>query len=447
MKNPIFLFTLITAFFFSCNDDDSPPANTNFTVRIENIGTVNEFLQSGVFNTPVGDATPGPATPGKSYEFTVDAGRNQKLSFVTMLAATNDLFFAPDDEGISLYDDSGNPISGDITDKIYLWDAGTEINEEPVVGPNTVGQQSGPDTGADENGNILMIEDVTTGFDFDYPPVNEIIRVTVTHNGGTNFTINIMDLSTATLTTSEGTSPAPISPGVYVIANGADILFQEGEPDRGQGIENIAEDGNPANLFEYAGNTTGVTYPASPGVWLLHRPASMPLFSHGEVDYGNGLEHIAEDGNVEILSAALPSLEGYRHGGVFNMPVGSEGAGPLLPGSSYEFSFTASQRDYLSFSSMLAATNDVFFAPEDTGIKLFEGTEPISGDITNQIYFWDVGTELNEQPSIGPNTVTNQTGPDTGIDETEPVQLLREVGDSFEYPELSSIYRITIMPD
>ncbi|KKL45544.1 hypothetical protein LCGC14_2354640, partial [marine sediment metagenome] len=58
-----------------------------------------------------------------------------------MLAATNDVFFAPKDEGIALFDENGNPISGDITDQVYLWDAGTEVNEEPAIGPNTVTNQ------------------------------------------------------------------------------------------------------------------------------------------------------------------------------------------------------------------------------------------------------------------------------------------------------------------
>ena len=149
----ITLLSVITLFASCDSDDDStivnltPSETSNFTVSIENIGSAYSFIDSGVFNTPVGDASPGPATPGKRYEFTVDAGRSQKLSFVTMLAATNDLFFAPDGNGIAFYDDNGDPISEDVTDQVYLWDAGTEVNEEPAVGPNTVGMQSGPDTG------------------------------------------------------------------------------------------------------------------------------------------------------------------------------------------------------------------------------------------------------------------------------------------------------------
>ncbi|QXP80541.1 MULTISPECIES: spondin domain-containing protein [Winogradskyella] len=451
MKNFKFitLLSVITLFASCDNDDDNttvdPSETTNFTVSIENIGSAYSFIDSGIFNTPVGDAAPGPATPGKRYEFTVNAGRSQKLSFATMLAATNDLFFAPEGNGIALYDDNGDPISGDVTDQVYLWDAGTEVNEEPAVGPNTVGMQSGPDTGEVENGNVLKIADVTNGFIFDYPEVNEIISVSITHTEGTMFTVSIEDLSTASLDTSAGMSVAPLSPGVYVIHGDTNPLFTEGEADYGQGVEGISEDGNATPLGEYTADNTGVTYPSSPGIFVVHEGNTMPLFTSGVTDYDLGLEHIAEDGNTAVLADNLSGLEGQISGAVFNTVDGGSGPGPLLPGNTYTFSFTAEAGNSLSFASMLAATNDVLFATQDTGIELFsaDGT-PLSGDITNEVYLWDAGTEVNEQPAIGPNTVTNQLAADTGIDETEQVQLLSNINDGFDYPSVNAVLKITI---
>ncbi|PNW26322.1 spondin domain-containing protein [Formosa algae] len=451
MKNFKFitLLSVITLFASCDNDDDNttvnPSVTSNFSVSIENIGTAYSFIGSGIFNTPVGDTEPGPATPGKRYEFTVDAGRSQKLSFVTMLAATNDLFFAPDGNGIAFYDDNGDPISGDVTDQVYLWDAGTEVNEEPAVGPNTVGMQSGPDTGEVENGNVLKIADVTNGFIFDYPEVNELISVSITHTEGTMFTVSIEDLATASLDTSAGMSVAPLSPGVYVVHGGTNPLFTEGEPDYGQGVEDIAEDGNAAPLGEYTADNTGVTFPSSPGIFVVHDGNTMPLFTSGSADYDLGLEDIAEDGNPAVLAGNLSGLEGQISGDVFNTPVGSSSPGPLLPGSTYTFSFNAEAGNSLSFASMLAATNDVLFATQDTGIELFSANgTPLSGDITSMVYLFDAGTEVNEQPAIGPNTVTNQLDADTGIDETEPVQLLSNVNDGYDYPSVNTVLRITI---
>ncbi|MCB9789155.1 MAG: spondin domain-containing protein [Deltaproteobacteria bacterium] len=442
---PLILLTA-AALVWACDDGESSPRSRNFTVTIANVATARPFVSGGVFNTPTGDAQPGPATPGKKYEFTFDAGRKQKLSFVTMLAATNDLFFGPDGEGIALYDANGDPITADVTDQILLWDAGTEVNEEPKVGPNTVSKQSGPDTGVDENGNVVTIDDATDGVSFAYPAPNEVMKVTVTHMTGTEFKVSIENVSTdMALMTSEGDFAAPLSPGVWVLHNGSDPLFTEGMPDRGQGLEHIAEDGNPTMLGAYVADNTGITYPASPGAWVVHSASTMPLFTDGAADYGDGVEHIAEDGNPTMLGSNLTSLAGYVAGAVFNMPVGASGPGPILPGSSYSFSFEATDGDALSFVTMLAATNDAFFAPEDGGIALFDSAgEPVTGDVTSQIVLWDAGTEANERPGVGPNTVTNQLAPDTGDPGEGKVQPIREVGDGFTYPAVSDVLKVTV---
>jgi hypothetical protein len=132
---------------------------------------------------------------------------------------------------------------------------------------------------------------------------------------------------------------------------------------------------------------------------------------------------------------------------VFNTPVGASAPGAILPGSKYQFSFSASPGDAFSFATMLAATNDVFFGPKDTGIALFDSSgAPISGDITSQISLWDAGTEGNEEPGIGPNTVTNQLAPNTGTAGENKVQLLSAVNDGFTYPTVSSVLKVSIAP-
>lgn len=73
-----------------------------------------------------------PLSPGESTTFYVNAtqGDDQALSFATMFVPSNDAFLAPGEEGISLFGD-GPPVSGDVTDQITLWDAGTEENQAP----------------------------------------------------------------------------------------------------------------------------------------------------------------------------------------------------------------------------------------------------------------------------------------------------------------------------
>jgi hypothetical protein len=425
----------------------SPVPMQTFTVTVENVAAVKPFTSSGVFSMPVGDAAPGPATPGKMYEFTVNAGRKQKLSFVSMLAATNDLFYAPNGDGIALYDDNGDPISGFVTDQVYLWDAGTEVNEEPRVGANTVSKQAAPNTGPAENGDVVLVSE--TDDPFAYPDVAEVMTVNVTHLAGTEFRVTIENVSSnMALQTSEGDFAAPFSPGVWVVHGGSDPLFTVGMPDRGRGVENIAEDGDPAALAAFAADSDGITYPASPGAWVVHGEGTMPLFTEGAADYGDGIEHIAEDGNPMVLAENLSSLEGQLSSAIFNMPVGSDMPGPITPGAMYQFSFEAQPGQYLSFVTMLAATNDVFFGPGDTGIALFDADGvPLNGDITSEILLWDVGSEANEEPGIGPNTVTNQLAPDTGEAGEAEVQLLSDVGDGYSYPAVNEVLKVTISPE
>jgi len=127
--------------FFSCQKDDDTPTSTSgsFKVSIENVSTPKDFFESGGFSVPVGKSDPGPLFPGDAYEFTVNAGPNvlpgdgaTRLSFITMFVQSNDLFFAPGEEGIALYDEQGNPIGEgtpvDVTDQVELWDSGTEVN-------------------------------------------------------------------------------------------------------------------------------------------------------------------------------------------------------------------------------------------------------------------------------------------------------------------------------
>jgi hypothetical protein len=112
----------------------------------------------GVFNTPKGAETPGPIGPGGVYEFTFSAKPGMKLSMITMFGQSNDWFYAPELGGIKLFD-NGRPLSGDITSKFILWDAGTEKNEEPGIGPNQAPRQKAPNTGEAENGKVHKVKD------------------------------------------------------------------------------------------------------------------------------------------------------------------------------------------------------------------------------------------------------------------------------------------------
>ena len=97
-------------------------------------------------------------------------------------------------------------------------------------------------------------------------------------------------------------------------------------------------------LGAFVAANSGITFPASPGAWVVHGAGTKPLFTSGKADYGDGLEHIAEDGNPTALGTELTSLEGGITAAVFNTPVGPSGPGPILPGTNYSLSPNDRQR-------------------------------------------------------------------------------------------------------
>lgn len=414
---------------------------TYFKVQIKNVGQAYQFSQVGVFNTPVGENAPAPIFPGGVYEFDFDAAPGSRLSLATMFVQSNDLFYAPNEQGIALYDDMGNPVSGDFTSSLLLWDAGTELNERPGEGINQAPRQAGPDTGnAERRRFVRLVRDR-----YEYPATEEVIGLEITHNGGISFTARIENRSTgATIGLSDGSSVAvPLAPGVFVVHSGNAPLFRRYKRDRGQGLEALAEDGDPSMLIAALEARTGVTNILAPGVYAVHGDDE-PIFTEGVMDRGEGLEAIAEDGDPGMLAGILGE-DNTLTSGVFAVPSRSRNAGPILPGHSYEFYVAAGRNGKLSFATMYVQSNDLFFAPAADGIPLFDGAgNPIRGDITNQIQLWDAGTEANEMPGFGLNQAPRQSGPNTG--EMDPDNTVRLVNDGFMYPSVNEAIRVTIKP-
>jgi hypothetical protein len=112
----------------------------------------------------------------RTDSFTVMAKPGQGLTFATMFGQSNDCFYAPNGGEIALFDEGGKPITGERAIEVVLYDAGTEINQRPGIGPNQ-GPRQDPDTwrqGALEHATVQPVRDT-----FAYPPVGEVIRVTV----------------------------------------------------------------------------------------------------------------------------------------------------------------------------------------------------------------------------------------------------------------------------
>ena len=213
-----FLLTLCALLLFACGDSDPDPY---FTVTIQNVSNTSNLFSpfapgswavhsadnllfteeqtatSGLeLLAEAGDPSTsltelqnddkviqfaqlfqGAITPGESYAFTFKAHPGNYLSFATMFVKSNDLFFAPPQEGLALFTE-GTPLTGDVTARIRIWDAGTEDNQppgngdqQPLGGDNIAGVSDPTPLGVRDrasfnNGHAL-------------PEVDDLIKVTI----------------------------------------------------------------------------------------------------------------------------------------------------------------------------------------------------------------------------------------------------------------------------
>jgi hypothetical protein len=105
--------------------------------------------------------------------FTIKAMPGDRLAFASMFVQSNDKFYAPDPQGVDLFD-GVTPAAGDFTAKVMLWDGGTEKDEPPGAGPNQAPRQKAANTGLEESGVVRAADD-----GFIYPATADVIQFTV----------------------------------------------------------------------------------------------------------------------------------------------------------------------------------------------------------------------------------------------------------------------------
>jgi hypothetical protein len=168
----------------------------------------------------------------------------------------------------------------------------------------------------------------------------------------------------------------------------------------------------------------------APLAWAVY-PAGGSLFTTGSLATG-GLEALAEDGDPEGLIEGLTTALSKGHL-----------TDPLAPGETASFSFNASPGSVLSFASMVVETNDVFVGPEKNHVDLFDGrNEPLSGSLA--VALFDAGTEVNQAPGKGDAQAPRQSAPNTGTEEVNPISLLSERQDGFNYPTAAQYLEVTL---
>ncbi|WP_138478260.1 spondin domain-containing protein [Dyadobacter bucti] len=95
---------------------------------------------------------------------------------------------------------------------------------------------------------------------------------------------------------------------------------------------------------------------------------------------------------IENVLDSKPLVQSGTFQGAGTPPV-------ILPGQSVSISFSAAKNQRLTFATMYGWSNDLFFAPENPGIRLYgdDGT-PITGDVSAQVKLWDNGSRINAAP-------------------------------------------------
>jgi len=152
-------------------EEGMPEIKTSEIAAADWVDQHGEFSAPGGINGPVIGA-------GESATFTFEARPDQKLQIMTMFGQSNDWFYAFGNGGLDLFN-GNDAVSGDVSSKIVLYDAGTELDEMPGLGltqkpdhPTTI------DVGPVDPVNFIQAA-VVRHPTFIIPPTTGVIRVTV----------------------------------------------------------------------------------------------------------------------------------------------------------------------------------------------------------------------------------------------------------------------------
>lgn len=389
---------------------------SSFNITITNV--IN-YLDAQIFNTPNGASQPGPVTEVNGfYSADFQAVPGTKLNFASMQVVSNDWFYAPTGAGVQLFE-NGVPVTGDITDQIYLWDSGTE-EEDPATFTSEPG---GAEAGEPDDDNTVRI--VTTD-------VADMVKVTLDYDEPTRtFTLKLINLQGAM-----AAEPVILAPGIIVLHALENPLFEAGQPDRELGLAKIAVQGSPADLHGWFTETGSTGAPLrlsssysvfSPGIVYAFDADSDPVFTQGEAAVaGSGVKELAEDGNNGVMFDYIT--------GQLNLPAAkSNEMAPIGPGESLTFTLNDVPEGYkLGFNTMFVFTNDWFLAYNNAGFPLWdENGSPKSGtEATLKTYLYDSGTEVDQVVGFGEDQAPWQSGPNTGAaDDNTTIRRVAEIED------------------
>lgn len=420
------LFPLSLAACKKDNNQDTGAPSQQTTLTVENVLASQPLVESGTFK---GTGSSPLIQPGESTTITFSAAKGEALSFATMYGWANDLFFAPTNPGIQVYDNAGKPIEGDVSSQIKLWDNGTRINQKPgatVSHPGTADSKNITEVnGTDAQGNI-------------YLAASKLVKATLKYNGNSVFTLTLQN------TTGGTANETPLSPGVwsvsYIVGGtllAPNPLYVSGQP-TANGLTAIAEAGDNTTLSAYAKSITGIFTPLSPILVVVYNGIDNPIYKAGEADRAQGLAAIAQKGNADTLAAYLKGKPGIK--AVYVLPAPTTTV--LLPqiggkpGGVVSQQLNVSQGDRLAIATMYGFSNDWFFASVDNGVDATQ-----KGDISTSIKLFDDGTAINQFPGAG---VTQFNLAGTPLKESLPITAVPNPNAFTTLPAINGIIKVTL---
>jgi len=383
------IFSVLSAFLLltviGCEEElpMEAPATGNFTVTIENVFEEKEYLDSGTFIR---------IDSAENVSFVFNARIGQRLSMITSLNDSTDIFIATPSEGIALYD-GGQQIDKNLTSDFELYDAGSD----------TI------------NAVLAPVELLPAGT---LPPLNTAMDVVITPlDNSTGFEVTVSNIREDT------TLLKSISEGTWVVHDAGQMPFYELGAFAEQDLVDQAQFNINATFNDYLEENSGWFSSLSPGAYGFND--SLFFLKALATD---SIESLAEDGDPSLFAKT------------FDTPIGATEPGMIGPGEAYSFSLDATAGDYFSMASMLVETNDWYVGVQ--AIPLFQNNKPLTGEITQNLRVYDAGTEVDEYPQLGPNQRTRQSGANVGP--SEGAILVTESDESFKIPDIRKMIRVTL---
>lgn len=153
--------------------EDGNPKDAQRELETRDIGVVGVFGADKA-NISYDDS---PIEPGGEADFLTDAQPGDLIELGMMWSQSNDVFVATPPGGVPLFDENANPVAS--LTGLSLWDAGTEMNQEPGAGSTQAPRQSAPGEGTQENGVIRKLEGDKDVMGFQYPPLADTLEIVV----------------------------------------------------------------------------------------------------------------------------------------------------------------------------------------------------------------------------------------------------------------------------